>query len=334
MFIENKKECTVAEQLRLIEDGRKGISDLPLADGSSVTDGMLLTPSMLSAAKLHSAKLNVTGMGPQVCGKIFWVIFPYQKISWLSGIVGSQLKASTRAESVWSLRVFNSEWYRKETLEVQINEEWFEKLLEFTRYLVDHFHPDYLVTQDLNSRGPGDLLALMMGPENMIIGMHAHPEEIKRLLDRLAEIFITVASAQFDLIPKFEGGYCNQWGLWSHGTSIRLQEDLAINLSPQLIKEFLLPADEKVLRKFDYSVFHTHSAVIRLSEMVSDLDHVRAVEVGIDPQGPPVKELLPILRRIQKKKPLVLDLDSEHPITPEDRSDLCSELSSGGCLIS
>jgi hypothetical protein len=333
MFIENKRECTLEERTRLIEDGRKGISDLPLADGTSVTDGMLITPSMLSPAKIHSAKLNVTTGRPQICGKIFQVLFPYPKIPWTSGILGSQLKASTPAESIWPLRVFDREWYRKEPLEIHVNEEWFEKLLEFTRYLIDHFHPDYLVTQDVPSRGPGDLLALMMGAENMYAGMYAHPKEIKRLVNRVAEIFIKVASAQFDLIPKFQDGYCNQFGLWSHGTSIWIQEDLATNLSPQLIREFLLPADEKILRKFHYSVFHTHSGCIRLSEMVSDLDCLRAVEVVTDPHGPPVMNLLPILGRIQKKKPLVFRDTVDRPFTLEERSKLRSELASGGCLL-
>jgi len=328
-YIENRQECTVAERVKVIEDGRRGLSDFPLVDGSPVEDGMLLSPSMLSPSILHSAKLNIAGTGPEICGELFQVIWPYHKLLWLPAIVGCKLKVTTVAETIWPVKVLDKEWYRGEPPEIQVNEEWFEKLLEFTRYLVDHFHPHYLVVQDMISRGPGDLLGNMMGSDNLSIGMYTHPKEIKRLLDSLADIFIEVVSAQFDLIPEFEGGYGNIYGIWAPGRSIRIQEDMAINLSPKLVKEFLLPADQKILNSFDYAVFHTHSGGVRLSEMISDLDGRLAVEVSMDPQGPPLRELLPIFGRIKEKKPMVICGD----FTVEDRGLIASEMSGRGCLL-
>lgn len=142
--------------------------------------------------------------------------------------------------------------------------------------------------------------------ENMIMGMNDYPDKIKKLLSRLTDIYIEWTKAQFDLIPPFEGGYCNQYGLWAPGTSIRFQEDLAINLSPELFKEFLLSCHQKIVESFDYQVLHTHSGFSKLAEWALENKHLKVIEVVIDRNGPKIEDLIALWKKIQTQKPLIL----------------------------
>ena len=141
----------------------------------------------------------------------------------------------------------------------------------------------------------------------MILAMHDHPDKIKKILSRLTDIYIEWAEAQFDLIPLFEGGYCNQHGIWAPGTSIRFQEDFAVNLSPGLFREFLLPCHQRIVESFDYHELHTHSGFSPLAEWALENEHLKAIEVAIDRNGPEIRDLIPVWKKIQAQKPLFID---------------------------
>jgi hypothetical protein len=239
------------------------------------------------------------------------------------------MQVSTVSQTVWPIEYLGDDWYLRPDEGFSPRMDWLAKLLDFLAYIVDRFYPDRCIpTLDMISRGPGDLLIAALGVERCYMGFYDHPREIKSLLGRITDLYIHWARVQLDTLPTLAGGYCNQYGLWSPGTTIRMQEDYAVNLSYAQYREFLLPSVTAVVDAFDFHVLHTHS-VGQLSEWALELPHLGAVEVTLDPTGPSLEALIPKLRTIAAVKPLIV----LGVLTERQVSLLTSSLPGGGLML-
>ena len=169
----------------------------------------------------------------------------------------------------------------------------------------------------------------MMGPERFYYALFDHPHEVKSLLGQITEVYLQWAASQLEVIPRLHGGYCNQYGTWCPGTSVRTQEDYAVNLSPRQIREFLTPGIRAVARAFDYSVIHTHSGGPGLAEAMLEVDELTAIEVGLDPYGSSIEEQIPLWNRILDEKCLYIC----GPVTQRQYEFLVSSLSPRGLWL-
>jgi hypothetical protein len=285
---------------------------------------------MLSPEQLQQKPPNLGGEDNTHGEVAFNTLSPYFRVPWLPGIVGCELVASGSGQTVWPYSYVDDDWYKLPNQGFTPSMEWLDKLLEFTQYIVDHYHPDCgIATTDLIARGPGDLLLHILGPERMYLGLHDHPKEIKLLLERITDTYVLWGRKQLEVIPKVYGGYCNTYGLWGPGDTIRSQEDYATNLSRKHYEEFLMPCDRRVARAFEYETYHTHSGFPQLAEWVLDIDEVKCIEVALDPSGPTIEESIPLWNRILEKKPLII----MGPVTQKQLDMMVSRLSPGGLWL-
>ena len=292
-------------------------------------DGMLLEPRALTPDRLQPAPMMPVGSSPTRGRATFNTLFPYHRVPWLVGIVGCGLKVSTVSQTVWPVEYLGEDWHLLPGQGFAPRLDWLDKLLEFLAYIVDRYYPTQCIpTLDMISRGPGDLMIAMMGAERCYLELYDHPAEVKSLLGQITELYIHWARVQLAALPTVAGGYCNQYGLWSPGTTIRMQEDYALNLSHALFREFLLPSISAVVDAFDYHVMHTHSTGA-LAEWVLDLPRLGAIEMTLDPSGPPIEKLLSRMRTIMEKKPLIV----LGVLTERQVSLLTSSLPPGGLML-
>jgi len=282
---------------------------LTLADGTIATDGLLLRPDMLSPEKVHprlphfskEMESDEKESSPCLVGDIFAPMTAYAKIPWMEAIVGCPIHVSVRGNTMWARPVPQADFE-----EIEVRREWIAKLKMFTEYLVDNFFGHYLVSTTL-MRGPIDMLTAVLGKRDLVMSMYRRSDEIQKAAAALADIFISVARAQLDIIPRFQGGYCNLYGLWCLGTAIRTQDDESAILPPKICREFVLPNHEKIASEFDYSMMDIHSgAELHMVELLHHAEHIKSVSITVDPRpfGPGINELLPFLSRIQERKPL------------------------------
>lgn len=207
---------------------------------------------------------------------------------------------------------------------------WLGKLLTVTRLLVERAQGRYPVTQPL-LRGPIDLLTAVLGDEPSCFLMKDDPEQFRRLLDVCTDNFIAIMKAWMSASPPFRGGYC-EYGIWAPGTVVRTQADNAALIAPDDYRQFLKPCDERICDAFDYPLIHTHSGVIHIMvDSLLDTGKLRAIQVSLDyPAGPPVAEILPILKRINRRKPLIIT----GGLTAKELEMLQSALSPRGLCLS
>ncbi len=275
--------------------------ELILKDGSMAKDGSL-KPEMLSPEKMHPS--------PFTHGDLFLPAMPFGKIPWMEAICGATPQVSVKGNSIWGgfgQGFWPDDWW-KQGLEPEVNKDWLNLLVESTEYCVREFSEHFVIAQTSIMRGPVDIMAALVGDKNVIVGMYRHPEETKKLLDRLADICIMVMKAQNKAIPSFQGGHVNCWGIWAPGTVTRNQEDGAAYVSPSLYKEFIQPVDRKIAQAFDYMTIHFHASHHVHVDAVTDIPELGALQMNMEPPpyGPTLGDWIPILKRIIKKKPLIL----------------------------
>ena len=293
-------------------------------------DGLRLTPEMLEPEQYQTTPIAVSADDP-VCGEVaFNTLFPYHRVPWLIGIVGCDMEVSTSSQTVWPISPVADDWYDQPRQGFEPNLKWLEKLLEFLQYIIDRFTPDQCIAApDMIARGPGDLILAVLGPERFYTGVYDHPDAVKSLHEQIVDVYIQWGLTQIDLIPKFCGGYCNQYGIWSPGSVIRFQEDYAINISRDTFEEFLLPGLRRVTEAFEYGVIHTHSGAPQLAEWMLAVDELKAIEVTLDPHGPAIEQLLPLLNQILDHKCLIV----AGVVTQSQLDTLLSRLQPSGLLL-
>jgi hypothetical protein len=289
-------------------------------------DVFYLEPEMLNP-KMFYKVYEKASKQPETYGDLFHVEAPYLRVPWMEAILGCPIRVSRQAHSMRAEHILSGDWY-KHVGSIKLDQSWISKLLEFTDYLVANSLGNYLVSNTL-MRSPSDMVEALIGGDNLCAGIYEHPDELHKLMALCADLFADMAKAQLDRIPAFYGGYCNYFGIWASGTSMRTQDDASALVSPAHYKEFMLPYQERIISKFEYSTIHLHSGSLHTVDAVLD-SNITAVQVSLDPQpyGPTVPELMQTFVKMQKKPILI-----EGPMLKTEFDELLKALSPKGLYI-
>ncbi len=111
---------------------------------------------------------------------------------------------------------------------------------------VEIYHPD--------TQGPLDLCELMWGGE-MFLAMYDEPELVHNVLRLVTDTYTAFMEKWFGLMPMHPE-MSTHWPSLRHRGSILLRDDSAMNLSPELYKEFAAPYDAELLHHFKGGAVH------------------------------------------------------------------------------
>ncbi len=120
-----------------------------------------------------------------------------------------------------------------------------ERYPKIGRY-VAVYHPDL--------QGPLDICELMWGG-GMFYAMYDEPELVHAVLSLITDAYIRFMDKWFRLFPC--GTEMNaHWVSLRHRGRITLRSDSAMNLSPELYREFAVPYDRLLLERFGGGIMH------------------------------------------------------------------------------
>jgi len=246
---------------------------------------------------------------------------------WTEAIMGCRILISVG--SVWS-ESFLDDWKDLEDIRPSSDNPWLAKLLEITRLLTEKAEGRYLIVQPL-LRGPIDMAAAVLGDEQTCFAVYDSPTKFRQLLEICTDTFIEVAKARLSLSPPFYDGYLSGYSIWAPGTVVRTQADNSALLSPSMYKEFLLPCDQRIFDNFDYPLIHLHSGGLHIVDVLLEAEKLKAIQVSLDyPAGLSATESMPILKRINEQKPLIIT----GPVTQKELEQLLEKLSPKGlCML-
>jgi len=301
---------------------------LPLADGTTATCDLDLTPDMLDIDRLAGEPLPPGPLrfhGDRICAES-----AYARIPWLEAILGCRIRATIQGGSMRAHGGVTS-WQDWRGPGAWRASPWLHALLDLTERLVERSGGQYAVTHTL-MRGPVDLAEAVLGPELLALSLYDHQRELRAFLDEVTEVFIGVLEEQLRRMSRVEGGYVNPFGVWAPGTVVRTQCDASAILSPRQYQEWFLPYDERICEAVDYSVIHLHSGSLHTIDALMEVERPQAIQVSLDPppSGPPVEDLLPTFRRVLGGKSLIVD----GYLTEEQVKSLLDALPHDGLYIS
>ena len=234
------------------------------------------------------------------------VASPFAGIPWMEAIAGCTVRMMPGSGSVWAEY---PEGFAINPRQVRFDpaNAWLRKLVECTQALREHAAGRYPVGAPI-LRGVSDMIAAILGGNQMVLAYYDRPELIRELSERCTEIWQGVSCAVAEAKGSFMGGSCaDRRRVWGRGTSLLYQDDAVALASPRFFREFFLPCIAEVLRPYTNTMIHLHSASLPI--MARDLcmvPELHAIEVLLDPSGPQVLDLLKTFREILRYKALVI----------------------------
>lgn len=127
----------------------------------------------------------------------------------------------------------------------EICAELFAKYPKVAKY-VTMYHPDF--------QGPLDTCELLWGAE-IFYSMYDEPELVHGALSLITDTFVKAMTEWYQLFPASDE-MNPHWESFFHRGKLVLRSDSAMNVSPDLYREFSLPYDRILLEKFDGGAVH------------------------------------------------------------------------------
>ena len=236
----------------------------------------------------------------------FHVPVPFYLMTWMEAILGCEIEG--KSGTAWPHHLTGMlEVIERDLSPDLATNAWMNRLLQISRRAGELAGGSYPVGTPF-LRGPMDTMAGVLGGQRMCSELYDNPARVRSMADRLADIWIEVAKTYLTAISPFHGGFLSGVkGVWAPGPSIMASVDYAIMVSPTHFRQLFLPSYRKLFDAIDYAFLHTHSAAVpALADDILGIDSLKAVEVTIDPTGPELPTLIPTLRKIQERKPLML----------------------------
>jgi len=110
----------------------------------------------------------------------------------------------------------------------------------------------------LDMNGPMAIAMDILGSETFLLGMYTHPEEIKYLLDFIADDIISVTDACVDAAGGINNLTCTDfvWEWFPEGKKGHVSDDVCAMYSPQMFKEFAIPVNNRIFDKYGPGMLH------------------------------------------------------------------------------
>ena len=153
--------------------------------------------------------------------------------------------------------------------------------------------------------GPLDALVAYLGVETVGYAFYDEPNRLRQCLEKATDVYISVAKMLIASQSPVMGGYASRMHIFTELPSVTMQNDASYMTSPALFDAFLLPLERRIVAELPCTVYHMHNTSLHLWERIAGLG-CAAVQVSVDPNGPPLAEQVAIYRKMQQSVPLML----------------------------
>ena len=193
------------------------------------------------------------------------------------------------------------------------NETW-RRIGELARRMAEHARGRYLVgTCDLHSNG--DALSALRNPERLCLDFFDQPEQVGRAMQAVRKLYQSVYDGLYEAAAmNSETGSIGWTPFWSPGKFATIQCDFICMVSPEISRQYIIPALEEEAAFLDHCVYHFDGpgALPHLDDIlgIKDIDVIQWVS-GAGQK--PMWQWLDVLKKCQKagKGLQIYDLNCE-----------------------
>jgi len=262
-------------------------------------------------------------------GEAFPVMFPVSigMVAILANYLGAPIRF-LNTYTTWSEPIIDN-WENRPEFKFNPQNKWWRLSSKLLKKAAEHAPGHYYVgIPDLN--GPGEILSRLRGPERLAMDLIENPSYVKEALDEINYAWLRYWQACVGIIHQYIDGYVYWMGIWSELPSVDLQCDFSCMISSEMFKEFFLPFIEQQTEWISRTVYHLDGpgAIQHLNALLS-LPRLTGIQWVPGAGAPPMREWVPLLRKIQKKGKLIYV-----GCQKEEVEFLLKELSIEGLLLS
>jgi hypothetical protein len=273
--------------------------------------GKEITPSMVNVDEFIEDYERISFEIESIGQDAFWTAEPYNGFPWLEAICGCKVYATGSSFISRHAHIKPEEY---DSVVFNPDNAWYAKYMEFIEKLNKVFSGRFPMGQPI-LRGILDVFGALAGQEEMIYAIYDHPDEVKALLRRIVNIFLTLVENRQKLISPYYGGHSiGFYHFWCPGKCIWFQDDLTSLVSPDIYRNFIKKLHEEISAFYEYSMMHLHSSSFHLIDDILDNKSLKVVEINKDVGGLTVRQMVPFFRKVQQKgKKLIIwgDLNGE-----------------------
>jgi hypothetical protein len=183
--------------------------------------------------------------------------------------------------------------------------------------------------------GPMDILAGLLGPQNLAMALYEEPAEVNKRAMDAAEFLRDMIAYEIQLHRDagMTDGIAEGFSVWLPGTGVRPSEDFSALVGLEHFQEFFIEPLSHVFQGLDSCFLHTHSAAIQCVPGFLQLRNLGAIEFGNDPGGPTLDQRIEAGRLIQSHG-VPLQMGSWNiPLPLADMERLVKSLDPRGLLV-
>lgn len=201
--------------------------------------------------------------------------------------------------------------------------------------LLKHWSWDTYLPGHTNYIGPLDMVAALIGSQNLLMQMYDDPDGVGALSLSAADFINAVMLDDINALRSAgpHDGVTDIFQLWMPGNGSRLAEDFSVMVGPDQTTEFIVPAARRTVRGIDSVFYHTHSAAFRNVPIMAGIGGRVAVEFGTDPGRPELEDRISTVRGLQERNIPVQYGSWKHPLTDEEIRRVVEGLDARGLIL-
>lgn len=246
-------------------------------------------------------------------GETFPVFWPNLGPNFYAALYGAELEF--RDVTSWSPPMIH-DWGDADSLKLDLSNPYAKKIDDLTRCALEKCAGKFMVGYtDLH---PGlDCAMVWRGSEQLCLDLYDQPEQVKKLAHLAINDFETIFD-HYDCMLKAKQQLSVSWmGIPSFGKMHIPSCDFSSMISTDFFIEFSLPALRRETAHTTHNIYHMDGkGVAKHLDLILNEPGVHAIQwvqgVGDDL---PILQWLPLIKKIQAKKPVIVDLQP-HELEP------------------
>jgi hypothetical protein len=183
--------------------------------------------------------------------------------------------------------------------------------------------------------GPLDLLAGLLGPQQLSLDLYDHPDHVKDKAVEAAHFLVEMMRYELAFFRKagIGGGTPCAFNYWLPGDGFLFSEDFCALTSRKHYTEFFLEPDIIFCQAVDSAFLHVHSAGAQCMPAILENPYVRGIELANDAGNRDIRAVIGAAKLVQTKG-LPLQISSwEHPLEPWEMDLILNELDPRGLIV-
>lgn len=135
----------------------------------------------------------------------------------------------------------------------------------------------FIRTDHPDCQGPMDVVELLWGSD-MFLALYDQTDLVKRLLEKVTDTYKAFLDTWFSLSPPKDELHAYFGN--AHLGAICVRDDSAMNLSPRMYEEFILPYNDAVLTHFGGGAIHSCGRVDHFAPLLTKMEHLHGFNMS------------------------------------------------------